>query len=76
MASKLAEHFGIHRVNVTAWKRNGVVPAFRCAEVERITGVRAESLNPSVRWHRVKRAGWPDGMPFHEPQPRHKKEAK
>jgi DNA-binding transcriptional regulator YdaS (Cro superfamily) len=61
--SSLAEKLGINRASVHGWINRGFVPVGRCAEVERITGVRAEELNTRVKWFRVVEPGWPNGKP-------------
>lgn len=45
----LARHFGITRGAVNHWKQSGV-PAEHCPEIERLTGVPCEALNPKINW--------------------------
>jgi len=45
----LARHFGITRGAVNHWKQTGV-PAEHCPEIERLTGVPCEVLNPKINW--------------------------
>lgn len=45
----LARHFGLTRGAVNHWKQSGV-PAEHCPEIERLTGVPCETLNPRVNW--------------------------
>lgn len=45
----LARHFGLTRGAVNHWKHVGV-PAEHCPEIERLTGIPCEALNPKVNW--------------------------
>lgn len=62
-AAALAVQLGIREVNLARWRAVGIVPAQRCADVERITGIPCESLNPRIEWRRVRERGWPGGRP-------------
>lgn len=46
----LAALLGEKQSTVSNWKLRGRVPAEKCPDVERLTGVRCEELRPDVDW--------------------------
>lgn len=58
-----AQTLGVRQSAVSNWRSRmaigtqEVVPAEYCPEIERMTGVRCERLNPLVDWGYVRRSG-------------------
>lgn len=51
----LAKALGINTTNISQWRKSGsVVPAHHCLEIEKLTGVQSELLNPSVNWEYIR----------------------
>ena len=53
-ASALAVSLGVTPQVVTNWVKRGV-PAERCPDIERLTGVMCEELRPDVNWGYLRR---------------------
>ncbi len=51
----LGYKIGASRAVIWNWLSRGIVPAERCPDVELVTGVRCEELNPSVNWGVLRR---------------------
>lgn len=60
--SAVARMCRVAAASVCGWRKKGI-PAAHCAQIERVTGRLAETINPSLPWVRVPRAGWPSGAP-------------
>ena len=48
--SALAKSLGVKSHSVVNQWRNKRVPADKCPDIERLTGIRCEDLRPDVRW--------------------------
>lgn len=51
----LGKKLGVSKAVIWNWVDRGIVPADRCPDVERATGVRCEELNPGVDWAVLRR---------------------
>ncbi len=49
--AKLAKHLGLTSSNISQWRisKKGV-PERHCQEIENLTGVKCEMLNPTLNW--------------------------
>jgi len=64
---QVADALDVKPCQVSKWI-TGPVPIQRCAWVERITGIKAEQLNPTVTWHRPRKNGPPVFKPAQSPR--------
>ena len=53
---QLADRLAVTAQVVSNWRARGV-PAERCPDIERVTGVRCECLRPDVNWDVLRVAG-------------------
>lgn len=51
---KVQESLGVTKATLSDWKRAGHVPAGRCGELERLSGVSRRRLYPDFDWGPVK----------------------
>jgi len=63
LKARICKDLKIRPASLTKWDQEGRVPPRWCPAIERVTGIPSETLNPDVRWHRVREAGWPKGLP-------------
>lgn len=47
----LARALGVLPQHLTNWRKRGI-PADRCPDIERVTGLRCEELRPELQWNR------------------------
>ncbi len=57
--SALARHFNLTPWAVSKWKTR--VPAERCPELEKLTGIRCERLRPDIDWAILRRPELKEG---------------
>lgn len=57
--SAMARHFNLTPWAVSKWKTR--VPAERCPELEKLTGIRCERLRPDIDWAVLRRPELKEG---------------
>lgn len=57
--SAMARHFNLTPWAVSKWKMR--VPAERCPELEKLTGIRCERLRPDIDWAVLRRPELKEG---------------